>query len=160
MSAGTLLWDFKKATTVHAIRYEDCDSGWLQPHRTQDCIFRRFRSQSVISFRIKSKIITTLLFSPNHRKWTLRFLLLSTIPGAANLHLRNYIPTITESLGADLDQSAILQTIVGSVDLVSRLCVGLFADLHILTSVQIIIGTQIALGKQFHVFSFCKAEKF
>ncbi|BFZ09848.1 hypothetical protein BsWGS_12887 [Bradybaena similaris] len=88
------------------------------------------------------------------RRWLFRMVLLATIPGSANLYVRNYIPAVTEGQGASLDESAILLTIVGATDLVSRLCIGLFADTHILTSVQIIIITQLCLASVCHCLRF------
>ncbi|CAG5131494.1 unnamed protein product, partial [Candidula unifasciata] len=87
-------------------------------------------------------------------RWFFRMVLLSSIPGSANLYVRNYFPTVTQGQGATSDESAILLTIVGTVDLISRLCIGLFADTHILTSVQIIIITQLCLASVCHCLRF------
>ena len=69
--------------------------------------------------------------------WTMRLLLIYTVPTTVNFYLKSYIPTISKTQGATLDEAAIVLALSGFMDLVSNIGVGVFADLHILRPSQI-----------------------
>ncbi|CAG5115201.1 unnamed protein product [Candidula unifasciata] len=88
------------------------------------------------------RIFDPYLFS----QWSYRWLLISCVPSATTQFLFQYIPTIAVIKGASKDQAATLVTIIGSVDLVSRLATGVFADTHLLKATQIVAISQICQG--------------
>ena len=73
--------------------------------------------------------------------------LLFAVFAAANMYIRDYIPVVAASQGATLDQAAMLVTVVGAMDLVSRLSLGFLADTHLLTPSQILGAAHLALGE-------------
>ncbi|GFN76757.1 monocarboxylate transporter [Plakobranchus ocellatus] len=88
------------------------------------------------------------------RSWAFYTFLAFTPLGAANMYLRNYIPTIAASQGATLDEAATLMTFLGVLDLLSRLALGFFADCHLLKPSQIVVVAQAALGVTCHLIQF------
>ncbi|BFZ24950.1 hypothetical protein BsWGS_27989 [Bradybaena similaris] len=98
--------------------------------------------KSCCCIAIIRQIFDPQLFS----QWSFRVFLISCVPSAATQFLMQYIPTIAVIKGATKDQAATLVTIIGSVDLGSRLCVGVFADTHLLKHTQIVAIAQVCLG--------------
>ncbi|KAK3785784.1 hypothetical protein RRG08_031019 [Elysia crispata] len=80
------------------------------------------------------------------RLWSFHMVLLFAVFAAANMYIRDYIPVVAASQGATLDQAAMLVTVVGAMDLVSRLSLGFLADTHLLTPSQILGAAHLALG--------------
>ncbi|RUS83286.1 hypothetical protein EGW08_008966 [Elysia chlorotica] len=78
--------------------------------------------------------------------WAFRMVLLFGGIGAGNIYIKNYVPTIAVSQGASLDQAAMLLTLIGVLDLISRLSLGLFADTHLLKPSQIVAFSHLVLG--------------
>ena len=85
--------------------------------------------------------------SNQNRLWAFRMVLVFGGIGAGNIYIKNYVPTIAVSQGASLDQAAILVTLIGVVDLISRLSLGFFADTHLLKPSQIVAASHVVLGK-------------
>lgn len=82
--------------------------------------------------------------------WAFYMLLASAVFGGGNIYIRNYFPTIAVSQGATLDQAASLLSVIGVLDLLNALSVGLFADTHLLKPAQIVAISHICLGVVCH----------
>ncbi|CAG5119155.1 unnamed protein product [Candidula unifasciata] len=98
--------------------------------------------RSCCCIRIIRKIFDPSLF----RQLAFRVFLVSAVPSATTQYLMQYVPTIAVIKGASKDQAATLLTITGSVDLVSRLAIGFFADTNLLRATQIVAIAQICQG--------------
>ncbi|XP_059178522.1 uncharacterized protein LOC131957769 [Physella acuta] len=92
------------------------------------------------------KIVRNIFDPALFKQWAFIVFLITSVPGATNQYLFQYIPTIAVIKGATNDQGATLLTITGSVDLVSRILVGLFADTQLIRATQIVSIAQICLG--------------
>ncbi|CAG5122278.1 unnamed protein product, partial [Candidula unifasciata] len=92
--------------------------------------------------------------APSSELWSFRWALLSMLPGTVNGYLAGYIPTITKYQGVSLDEAALLVTIMGCVDMVSRIGFGFVADAHILTPSKLLAIACIFLGVICHLFGF------
>ncbi|BFZ16127.1 hypothetical protein BsWGS_19166 [Bradybaena similaris] len=78
--------------------------------------------------------------------WSFRMTLIAALPGTVNQYLVAYLPTISNALGATFDEAANLVTIMGAVDLVSRLGMGLIADTKVLPPSRMLAIAQISMG--------------
>ncbi|CAG5122275.1 unnamed protein product [Candidula unifasciata] len=78
--------------------------------------------------------------------WGFRCMLVSTIPGSASAYLLSYIPTICKFQGASFEQAAFLTTIMGGVDLVSRISTGFIADTKVLLPSRLAVIVLLGLG--------------
>ncbi|CAG5122276.1 unnamed protein product, partial [Candidula unifasciata] len=86
--------------------------------------------------------------------WGFRCMLVSTIPGSVSSYLLNYMPTICKFQGASFEQAAFLTTIMGGVELVSRISTGFFADTKVLPPSSLFVMIQLCLGIGCHFFRF------
>ncbi|BFZ10206.1 hypothetical protein BsWGS_13245 [Bradybaena similaris] len=98
--------------------------------------------RSCCCIRVIRKIFDPVLFT----QLAYRVFLVSAVPSATTQYLLQYVPTIAVIKGATRDQAATLLTITGSVDLVSRLAIGFFADTNLLRATQIVAIAQICQG--------------
>ncbi|CAG5122273.1 unnamed protein product, partial [Candidula unifasciata] len=78
--------------------------------------------------------------------WSFRMTLIAALPGTVNQYLVAYLPTITNAQGATFDQAANLVTIMGAVDLISRLVMGVIADTKVLPPSRMLSIAQIIMG--------------
>uniref|UniRef100_A0A0B6ZNR6 Major facilitator superfamily (MFS) profile domain-containing protein n=1 Tax=Arion vulgaris TaxID=1028688 RepID=A0A0B6ZNR6_9EUPU len=78
--------------------------------------------------------------------WSFRMTLIAALPGTVNQYLVAYLPTITHSQGASYDEAANLVTIMGVVDLFSRLGMGLIADTKIVPPSRMLAIAQVIMG--------------
>ncbi|CAL1541283.1 unnamed protein product [Lymnaea stagnalis] len=78
--------------------------------------------------------------------WAFRLALVAVIPGTVTVYIAIYTPMILHSQGASLDEVSILLTIVGTLDLISRLSMGFLADTHILSATVMLLISQIFIG--------------
>ncbi|GFO42643.1 monocarboxylate transporter 5 [Plakobranchus ocellatus] len=103
----------------------------------------------------KTRTIFLSMFSTELlRTWCLHILLIGACTGSLLQYLLAYLPTLASKQGMDASQVAILLTVSGAVDLASRIVIGLFTDLKILTPGQIVAITQIIIGTTVHFVHF------
>ncbi|XP_055887734.1 uncharacterized protein LOC106066812 isoform X2 [Biomphalaria glabrata] len=88
------------------------------------------------------------------QSWSLRALLLYNITAVLVLYLSTYFPTIGAKAGLAQDDIALMLIISGGVDFISRLAIGAFTDLHILTTTQIVAIAQAIIGTTCHFTHF------
>lgn len=69
------------------------------------------------------------------------------LPGSVNVYLVSYIPTISKLQGASPDEAALLVTIMGCVDLASRLGAGFITDAKVLSSTKLLGIAMLCIGK-------------
>ena len=81
------------------------------------------------------------------KTWSLIILLLGSCAGSIVQYLLAYLPTLASKQGMSASQVSVLLTTSGAVELVSRILIGLFTDLNILTPGQVVAISQIAIGK-------------
>ncbi|GFO42992.1 monocarboxylate transporter [Plakobranchus ocellatus] len=93
------------------------------------------------------QICKRLLFPELFRSMTFRFHTLMCFPCGVLQYLQNYVPTIAVVQGGvSMEESALLLTIMGAVDLVSRILIGLLTDTHVMRPSQIIATALFGLG--------------
>jgi predicted MFS family arabinose efflux permease len=84
--------------------------------------------------------------------WSYRWALLAILPGTVNIYLSSYLPTITNAQGATRDQAALLATITGAMDLISRICIGFILDTNVITPSRMLAICHLCLGVACHFF--------
>ncbi|KAH9505063.1 hypothetical protein Btru_061597 [Bulinus truncatus] len=78
--------------------------------------------------------------------WGLRLALVAIMPGTVHVYVAIYTPMILHSQGATLDELSILLTLLGVLDLISRLGMGFLADTHVISSTLMFILSQVLIG--------------
>ncbi|CAL1536996.1 unnamed protein product [Lymnaea stagnalis] len=86
--------------------------------------------------------------------WTTRLLLLGQMSGSLIQYITTYLPTIAAKGGSNADEVALLLTVSGGVDFVSRLAVGYFTDLKLLSTSQVVAIAQFVIGTACHFTRF------
>ncbi|GFO07224.1 monocarboxylate transporter 5 [Plakobranchus ocellatus] len=86
--------------------------------------------------------------------WSMRLFLALTGLGALVQYLVIYLPTILLKQGLTQPEVAVLMTINGSLELVSRIVIGIFSDFHLLTNCQIVIIAHVVIGTVMHFTHF------
>ncbi|BFZ16122.1 hypothetical protein BsWGS_19161 [Bradybaena similaris] len=84
--------------------------------------------------------------------WSFRWTLLAMLPGSVNMYLVSYIPTISKLQGASLDEAALLVTIMGCVDLASRISAGFITDAKVLSSTKLLSIAMLSIGITCNLF--------
>ncbi|KAH9505062.1 hypothetical protein Btru_061595 [Bulinus truncatus] len=82
--------------------------------------------------------------SLNH--WGFRLALVACVPGVVFVYLIVYTPTILVNQGATQDEVVILLTILGLLDLISRVVMGLVADRRVMTATTLLVISHIYTG--------------
>ncbi|XP_055901076.1 uncharacterized protein LOC106051431 [Biomphalaria glabrata] len=78
--------------------------------------------------------------------WSMRLAMVAIMPGTVHVYIAIYTPMILHSQGASLDELSTLLTLLGVLDLVSRLGMGFLADTHIVSATVMFILSQMFLG--------------
>lgn len=84
------------------------------------------------------------------KTWALPILLLASAAGALVQYLLSYLPTLASKQGLGTTQISTLLTVSGAIELVSRILIGLFSDLKILSPGQIVAISQVVMGTTMH----------
>ncbi|GFO07225.1 monocarboxylate transporter [Plakobranchus ocellatus] len=82
--------------------------------------------------------------------WSMWLLMGASGLGALVQYLMTYLPTISIKQGLTQPEVAVLMTINGSLELVSRIVIGIFSDFHLLTNCQIVTITHVVIGTVLH----------
>ncbi|GFN95731.1 monocarboxylate transporter [Plakobranchus ocellatus] len=86
--------------------------------------------------------------------WSMWLLMGAAGLGALVQYLVIYLPTIAIKQGLTQPEVAVLMTINGSLELVSRIVIGIFSDSHLLTNCQIVIIAHVVIGTVMHFTHF------
>ncbi|GFO06903.1 monocarboxylate transporter, partial [Plakobranchus ocellatus] len=86
--------------------------------------------------------------------WSMWLLMGAVGLGALVQYLVTYLPTIAIKQGLTQPEVAVLMTINGSLELVSRIVIGILSDSHLLTNCHIVIIAHIVIGTVMHFTHF------